>query len=64
MTEAELAQLGEVIAAAVAKAIEKREKSAPAVELEGDLWYKDLGNGETELYQFHNGNWILISSLS
>ena len=37
MTEVELTQLGEVIAAAVAKAIEQREKSAPAVELEGEF---------------------------
>ncbi len=37
-------------------------QTQPAYGVEGDLWYKDLGNGETELYQFHNGNWILISS--
>lgn len=37
-------------------------QAQPAYGVEGDLWYKDLGNGETELYQFHNGNWILISS--
>lgn len=34
----------------------------PAYAVEGDLWYKDLGNGETDLYQYHEGNWILISS--
>lgn len=34
----------------------------PAYATEGDLWYKDLGNGETDLYQYHDGNWILISS--
>lgn len=34
----------------------------PAYAVEGDLWYKDLGNGETDLYQYHDGNWILISS--
>ena len=28
----------------------------------GDLWYKDLGNGETEMYQYQNGNWELITS--
>lgn len=37
-------------------------QAKPAYGVEGDLWYKDLGNGETELYQFHNGNWVLISS--
>lgn len=37
-------------------------QSQPAYGVEGDLWYKDLGNGETELYQFHNGAWIRISS--
>lgn len=37
-------------------------QAQPAYGVEGDLWYKDLGNGETELYQFHKGNWILISS--
>lgn len=37
-------------------------QAQPAYGVEGDLWYKDLGNGETELYQFHNGTWILISS--
>lgn len=37
-------------------------QAQPAYGVEGDLWYKDLGNGETELYQCHNGNWILISS--
>lgn len=37
-------------------------QAQPTYGVEGDLWYKDLGNGETELYQFHNGNWILISS--
>ena len=34
----------------------------PAYAVEGDLWYKDLGNGETDLYQYHDGNWILITS--
>lgn len=34
----------------------------PAFATEGDLWYKDLDNGETDLYQYHDGNWILISS--
>lgn len=34
----------------------------PAYATEADLWYKDLGNGETDLYQYHDGNWILISS--
>lgn len=37
-------------------------QAQPTYGVEGDLWHKDLGNGETELYQFHNGNWILISS--
>lgn len=34
----------------------------PLYAVEGDLWYKDLGNGETEMYQYKNGNWKLITS--
>lgn len=34
----------------------------PLYAVEGDLWYKDLGNGETEMYQYKNGNWELITS--
>lgn len=34
----------------------------PLYAAEGDLWYKDLGNGETEMYQYKNGNWELITS--
>ena len=37
-------------------------KDKPAVAVEGDLWYKDLGNGEVDLYQYHDGNWVLITS--
>ena len=33
----------------------------PLCAVEGDLWYKDLGNGETEMYQYQNGNWELIT---
>lgn len=36
--------------------------SQPQFSVEGDLWYKDLGNGETEMYQYQNGNWELITS--
>lgn len=36
--------------------------SQPLHAVEGDLWYKDLGNGETEMYQYQNGNWELITS--
>lgn len=36
--------------------------SKPGSAIEGDLWYKDLGNGETELYAWHNGNWELVVS--
>lgn len=36
--------------------------SQPQFAIEGDLWYKDLGNGETEMYQYQNGNWELITS--
>lgn len=36
--------------------------SQPQFAVEGDLWYKDLGNGETEMYQYQNGNWELITS--
>lgn len=34
----------------------------PLCAVEGDLWYKDLGNSETEMYQYKNGNWKLITS--
>lgn len=34
----------------------------PLYAVEGDLWYKDLGNGETEMYQYKKGNWELITS--
>lgn len=34
----------------------------PLYAVKGDLWYKDLGNGETEMYQYKNGNWELITS--
>lgn len=36
--------------------------SQPSHAVEGDLWYKDLGDGETEMYQCKNGNWELITS--
>lgn len=34
----------------------------PAIAAEGDNLFLDLGNGETEHYVWHNGNWELISS--
>lgn len=37
-------------------------QAQPINPMEGDLWYKDLGNGETDMYQYHVGNWILITS--
>lgn len=37
-------------------------KLGPNNPKNGDLWYKDLGNGETEMYQYQNGNWELITS--
>lgn len=37
-------------------------KDKPVIAVEGDLWYKDLGNGEVDLYQYHDGNWVLITS--
>lgn len=37
-------------------------KDKPTLAVEGDLWYKGLGNGEVDLYQYHDGNWILITS--
>ncbi|WP_229717977.1 phage tail spike protein [Ligilactobacillus salitolerans] len=33
----------------------------PKTAKNGDLWYKDLGNGETELYIFNDG-WQLVTS--
>lgn len=37
-------------------------QAQPINPMEGDLWYKDLGNGETDMYQYYAGNWILITS--
>lgn len=37
-------------------------KLGPTNPKNGDLWYKDLNNGETEMYQYQNGNWELITS--
>lgn len=37
-------------------------KLGPTNPKNGDLWYKDLNNGETEMYQYKNGNWELITS--
>lgn len=37
-------------------------QAQPINPMEGDSWYKDLGNGETDMYQYHAGNWILITS--
>lgn len=37
-------------------------QAQPINPLEGDLWYKDLGNGEIDMYQYHAGSWILITS--
>lgn len=37
-------------------------KTEPTSPKNGDLWYKDLSNGETEMYQYQNGNWELITS--
>lgn len=34
----------------------------PTIATEGDNLFLDLGNGETEHYVWHNGNWELISS--
>lgn len=37
-------------------------KTKPAIAAEGDNLFLDLGNGETEHYIWHSGNWELISS--
>lgn len=37
-------------------------QAQPINPMEGDLWYKDLGNGETDMHQYHAGSWILITS--
>ena len=34
----------------------------PLAPVEGDIWYKDLGNSETDMYQYHNGGWVFIQS--
>ena len=34
----------------------------PLAPVEGDIWYKDLGNGETDMYQYRNGGWVFIQS--
>lgn len=37
-------------------------KTKPQYANEGDNLFLDLGNGETELYAWHNGNWELVVS--
>lgn len=37
-------------------------KTKPVIAAEGDNLFLDLGNGETEHYIWHSGNWELISS--
>lgn len=37
-------------------------KTKPQYANEGDNLFLDLGNGETELYTWHNGNWELVVS--
>lgn len=39
-------------------------KTKPQYANEGDNLFLDLGNGETELYAWHNGNWELIVTSS
>ena len=34
----------------------------PSHPAEGDLWYKDLGNGDVDLYQYQGGAWVLLTS--
>lgn len=34
----------------------------PATGSNGDIWYKDLGNGETEMYLYDNGWQLIIST--
>lgn len=34
----------------------------PANPKNGDLWYKKLENGETEMYQYQDGTWQLLAS--
>ena len=34
----------------------------PSHPAEGDLWYKDLGNGDVDLYQYQDGAWVLLTS--
>lgn len=37
-------------------------KTEPANPKNGDLWYKKLGNGEVEMYQYQGGTWQLLAS--
>lgn len=37
-------------------------KTEPANPKNGDLWYKKLGNGEIEMYQYQGGTWQLLAS--
>lgn len=37
-------------------------KTEPANPKNGDLWYKKLKSGETEMYQYQDGTWQLLAS--
>lgn len=37
-------------------------KTEPATPKNGDLWYKKLESGETEMYQYQDGTWQLLAS--
>lgn len=55
-------QAGYAATAANGKNTNFYSKEKPVFAADGDLWYKDLGNGETDLYQYHDGAWILLTS--
>lgn len=54
--------VNQAIVSANAKNTNYYGSDQPSTAAEGDLWYKDLGNGETDMMQYHNGAWIILQS--
>lgn len=54
--------VNQAIVSANAKNTNYYGSDQPSTAAEGDLWYKDLGNGETDMMQYHNGAWITLQS--
>lgn len=55
-------ELSQEIVSANGKNINFYGKTEPANPKNGDLWYKKLKSGETEMYQYQDGTWQLLAS--